>query len=419
MKHYDIFCKIVDNFGDIGVCWRLAKQLKHEHGIHVRLWIDDLNIARQLIPSLDSSQRTQLIDHITIAVWDADTAFNQSAEVAIEAFGCELPESYLQLMQPDTIWINLEYLSAESWVEGFHAKNSKRGNLTRHFFFPGFTKATGGLLREHDIVKNNQKIASDEQLQSDFFRQLNLTPEASSSALLFRHKINIKTVRAERVEAQESVHISTGSMRTDSWINNAESIKISLFSYPHAPISELLSAMADSTQKINCYVPATSILPKIADFFGKETVAAGEHLHRNNLNLHVLPFLSQADYDRLLASCDINFVRGEDSWIRAIWAGKPFIWQPYWQTEDTHLTKLSAFLDVFYSGCEDTAQQAAFAMHKAWTSPQVTASTWQDYLGNIGTLKTFTAQQSSTLASQPDLATNLVIYIEKLHRNKI
>jgi uncharacterized repeat protein (TIGR03837 family) len=378
MKHYDIFCKIVDNFGDIGVCWRLAKQLKQEHGIHVRLWIDDLNIARQLIPSLDSSQRTQLIDNITIAAWDADTSFDQAAEVIIEAFGCELPESYLKLMQPDTIWINLEYLSAESWVEGFHAKNSKRGNLTRHFFFPGFTKATGGLLREHGIIKNNQKIASDEQLQSRFFRELDLNS-----------------------------------------VNDSTALKISLFSYSHAPISDLLSAMADSTQKINCYVPATSILPKIADFFGKETVAAGEHLHRNNLNLHVLPFLSQADYDKLLASCDINFVRGEDSWIRAIWAGKPFIWQPYWQTEDTHLTKLSAFLDVFYSGCKDTAQQAAFAMHKAWTSPQVTASTWQDYLGNIGTLKTFTAQQSSTLASQPDLATNLVIYIEKLHRNKI
>ncbi|HSG92081.1 MAG TPA: elongation factor P maturation arginine rhamnosyltransferase EarP [Methylotenera sp.] len=378
MKHYDIFCKIVDNFGDIGVCWRLAKQLEHEHGIHVRLWIDDLNIAKKLITSLDIAQRTQLVGHITIAVWDADTSFDQAAEVIIEAFGCQLPESYLQLMQPDTIWINLEYLSAERWVEGFHARNSKRGNLTRHFFFPGFTKATGGLLREHDIIENNQKIASDDQLQSDFFRQLNLKLDDDSGTL-----------------------------------------KISLFSYPNAPISDLLSAISDSTQKISCYVPTTSILPKIAEFFGKESIAAGDHLRCNNLDLHVLPFLSQADYDKLLASCDINFVRGEDSWIRAIWAGRPFIWQPYLQTEDTHLIKLKAFLDVFYSGCEAAAQQATIAMHSAWASPQVSASTWQDYLGNIGTLKTLTAQQSSALATQPDLATNLVIYIEKLHRNKI
>jgi len=378
MRRWDIFCKIVDNFGDIGVCWRLAKQLEHEHGINVRLWIDDLNIARQLIPSLDSSQRTQLIDNITIAIWDENTHFEQAADTVIEAFGCELPAEYLALMNSESIWINLEYLSAEPWVEGFHARHSKYGSRTRHFFFPGFTKATGGLLREHTIVENNQKIASDKQLQSDFFQSLNLNLNEDSTAL-----------------------------------------KISLFSYPHAPISNLLAAMADSATKISCYAPATSILPKIAAFFGKESIAAGDHLSRNNLNLHVLPFLSQADYDKLLANCDVNFVRGEDSWIRAIWAGKPFIWQPYLQTEDTHLIKLKAFLDVFYANCEDAAQQATITMHNAWASEQISTSAWQNYLGNINTLKTFTIQQTSALASQPDLATNLVIYIEKLHHNKI
>ena len=249
MKHYDIFCKIVDNFGDIGVCWRLAKQLQTEHGLQVRLWIDDLNIAKQLIPTLDITQQTQVIQNITIAAWLPDTTFDQAADVVIEAFGCELPPAYLALMQPETSWVNLEYLSAEPWVEDFHARNSRRGNLTRHFFFPGFTAATGGLLREHDIVKNNQQIASDQQLQHDFFQRLNL--------------------------------------------KNSASLKVSLFGYPHAPIHELLTAMADSNQPIDCYVPASSILPKIADFFGKQSIAAGEHLNYKNLSLHSLPFLSQ------------------------------------------------------------------------------------------------------------------------------
>jgi len=378
MKNYDVFCKVVDNFGDIGVCWRLAKQLRTEDGISIRLWIDDLYIARQLIPALDITKRIQTIEDITIAAWDADTAFDRAAEVIIEAFGCELPESYLALMQPGNIWINLEYLSAEPWVEGFHAQHSKRGKLTRHFFFPGFTQATGGLLREHDIIENNQKIAADQQLQSDFLRQLNLPQDQDSATL-----------------------------------------KISLFSYPHAPLNDLLAAMAASAEKICCYVPATGILPTIAAFFGRVSIGVGEHLHRNKLSLHVLPFLSQTDYDKLLASCDINFVRGEDSWIRAIWAGKPFIWQPYRQTEDTHLVKLNAFLDVFYTGCAETARQAAIHLHSTWASEQVSVSAWQDYLGNIGTLETFAAQQTSALASQPDLATNLVIYIEKLHHNNI
>lgn len=378
MKNYDIFCKIVDNFGDIGVCWRLAKQLDAEHGISIRLWIDDLNIARQLIPALDTTKRTQAIDNITIAIWDKNTRFEQAANAVIEAFGCELPESYLALMQPDNIWINLEYLSAEAWVEGFHAKDSQRGKLTRHFFFPGFTEATGGLLREHDIVTNSQKIASDKQQKSDFFQQLNLNPDENSAVL-----------------------------------------KISLFSYPHAPISDLLTAMADSMTPISCYVPATGILPKVAEFFGKTSISAGDSLMRGSLAVHVLSFLSQDDYDRLLASCDINFVRGEDSWIRAIWAGKPFIWQPYLQTEDTHLVKLKAFLDVFYANCEEAAQQATIAMHNAWSSAQISMSTWQNYLDNISSVRTFTAQQTSALAAQTDLATNLVIYIEKLHHNKI
>ena len=385
MKRWDIFCRIVDNFGDIGVCWRLARQLNTEHGIDIRLWIDDLNIARQLIPTLDVSQRTQQIGSITVAAWDESTRFQQATDAVdavIETFGCELPQQYLSLMQPETVWINLEYLSAEAWVEGFHAQHSKRGNLTRHFFFPGFTQGTGGLLREHDIIKKNQNIAAGIGLQTSFSQGLNLSPDQDSASL-------------------------------------AASLKISLFCYPHAAISHLLAAMASSDMKIICYVPATGILPNIAEFFTKDTVTAGDHLVINNLSLHVLPFLSQSDYDRLLASCDINFVRGEDSWIRAIWAGKPFVWQPYLQAEETHITKLNAFLDLFYSGCETNVRQAADSMHRHWASGQMTTPIWKNYLSHIVALRAFTEQKTLALAAQTDLATNLVIYIEKLHHNHI
>lgn len=378
MKHWDIFCKIVDNFGDIGVCWRLARQLHTEHGIQVRLWIDDLTVARQLIPSLDTDSRLQMIDGIAIAIWNQDTRFEQAADVVIEAFGCGLPETYQALMKPKNIWLNLEYLSAEPWVEGFHAQHSKRGDLTRHFFFPGFTAATGGLLREHDIIGKNQQVATNQSLQSNFFHSINLPVNTDSQAL-----------------------------------------QISLFSYPHAPIHDLLAAIADSGQQTICYVPATGILPKVAEFFGKPSIKAGDILSRGSLRLHVLSFLSQDDYDRLLASCDINFVRGEDSWIRAIWAGKPFIWQPYLQSEDTHLVKLQAFLDLYYQACDTKAAQAANALHHAWTSEHMPADLWQDYLGNLTILKSFTQQQTTALAAQTDLATNLVIYIEKLQHNHI
>ncbi len=375
MKRWDIFCKIVDNFGDIGVCWRLAKQLQTEHKLQIRLWIDDLNVAKQLIPSLDPTKQEQLIQDITIASWQADTSFDEAAEVALEAFGCELPTGYLAHMHAKTIWINLEYLSAESWVEDFHARNSKRGNLTRHFFFPGFTANTGGLLREHDIVSKNQLLASNSVLKKQFLQDL---------------------------------HIQDNSR-----------LKVSLFCYPHAPIHALLTAMADSSQPTDCYVPAGSILPIVGEFFDKNELTIGETLTLKSLQVHVLPFLSQADYDMLLACCDINFVRGEDSWIRAIWAGKPFIWQPYQQTEDTHATKLNAFLDLFYADCNSESKERICQLHDAWVAGNMTTAIWQGYLNHLTAIGTHTSQRTKSLATQPDLATNLVIFIEKIHHNKI
>ncbi len=378
MKRWDIFCKIVDNFGDIGVCWRLARQLAHEYGIDIRLWIDDLTVARQLIPTLDTSSRIQLIDDITIAVWDQDTRFEQAADTVIESFGCELPDAYLALMGSKNIWINLEYLSAESWVEGFHAKHSKRGHLTRHFFFPGFTPETGGLLRENDIIEQNRRIATSQSRQADFLRRLNLPV-----------------------------------------VDDSQTLQISLFSYPHAPIHDLLIALANSGQQTVCYVPATGILPKIADFFVKPSISAGDILSQGSLHIHILPFLSQTDYDKLLACCDINFVRGEDSWVRAIWAGRPFIWQPYLQSEDTHLVKLQAFLDLYYQNCDSTAAQSATALHHAWSSERMSATLWRDYLANLDTLRAFAQHTTTLLTVQADLATNLVIYIEKLQGDNI
>lgn len=363
-KHWDIFCKIVDNFGDIGICWRLAKQLQHEHQLHIRLFIDDLNVAKYLIPALDTSLAQQTIQNITIVSWSTNTTFTHNAQVVIESFACELPPQYLALMHPDTIWINLEYLSAEAWVDDFHAKNSKRGQLTRHFFFPGFTSKTGGLLREHDIVKAKKQ-----------------------------HLLKSSTFPAH------------------------DHLKVSLFCYPHAPIASLLTAIANSNQQVSCYVPNSNILSSVAKFFERESLHPGDQLTYKNLTLNVIPFLSQDDYDKLLSSCDLNFVRGEDSWIRAIWAGKPFIWQPYLQTEQTHIKKLHAFLNFYYSDCPPTSKESIFALHDAWLSQEISGPTWQAYLIHLDKIKQYAAQQSYTHSQQTDLATKLVIFSEKMIKN--
>jgi uncharacterized repeat protein (TIGR03837 family) len=357
-KRWDVFCRIVDNFGDIGVCWRLCQQLAHEHHLLVRLFIDDLAIASNIIPTLNSELKSQVINQVEILTWQSANII-QPAGVALETFSCKLPADYLAAMQGISTWVNLEYLSAEPWVAEFHARSSNNTKPARHFFFPGFTEATGGLIREVDVFQKNQ---------------------------LTTNKYQLETV----------------------------SLKVSLFCYPHASIPDLLNAMAESNQRVDCYVPASSILPHIAEFFNLDAVEAGFILSKKNLNVHIIPFLSQADYDQLLASCDINFVRGEDSWIRAIWAGKPFIWQPYLQTENTHVTKMNAFLDLFYADCEANSKAVVFKAHSAWVTGKITTDIWQNYLDALHVTKPFTLVKASQLATQTDLASKLVIFLQKV-----
>jgi uncharacterized repeat protein (TIGR03837 family) len=357
-KHWDVFCRIVDNFGDIGVCWRLSQQLAHEHNLQIRLFIDDLAVASHIIPALDYKLTSQVINHVEILSWQSADTINP-ADVALETFSCELPANYLAAIKGNTVWVNLEYLSAESWVAEFHARSSNNTKPARHFFFPGFTEATGGLIREANIFKENQLIKNQQQSQS--------------------HTLNV-----------------------------------SLFCYPHAPIADLLNAMAKSNQRVNCYVPASSILSQVAEFFHLDTIETGSILSKRNLTVHVIPFLSQVDYDQLLASCDINFVRGEDSWIRAIWAAKPFIWQPYLQSENTHMTKLNAFLDFFYADCEAHTKTVIYKTHSDWVAGNISTGTWQNYLDDLHVTKPFTLNKASQLATQTDLASKLVIFLQKL-----
>ncbi|MBL8512778.1 MAG: elongation factor P maturation arginine rhamnosyltransferase EarP, partial [Betaproteobacteria bacterium] len=152
----DLFCRVVDNFGDIGVCWRLARQLAVEEGIPVRLVVDRLDVAHALVPQIAPSKDLQLIQGVTLQRWQ-HAGLNCESELVIEAFACELPEDYLASMAvlaAPPVWVNLEYLSAEPWVAEDHGLPSPhpRLPLTKHFFFPGFGANTGGLLRERGVA---------------------------------------------------------------------------------------------------------------------------------------------------------------------------------------------------------------------------------------------------------------------------
>jgi hypothetical protein len=154
---WDIFCTVIDNYGDIGIAWRLARGLAREHGLDVRLWVDDLQAFRHIWPAIDPSADAQSCEGVTVCAWRTPFGAPEPAQVVIDAFGCALPDAYLDAMSaqsPPPVWINLEYLSAEPWVAEHHGLPSPhpRLPLTRYFFFPGYTADTGGLLAEADLA---------------------------------------------------------------------------------------------------------------------------------------------------------------------------------------------------------------------------------------------------------------------------
>ena len=354
-RRWDIFCRVVDNFGDIGVCWRLAKQLQDEYALDVRLWVDDLNVASKIVTDLDAKLKHQKMNGVEVCLWRHDESFVSvtPADVVIEAFACELPQPYIQnMVAKKPIWLNLEYLSAEAWVDDFHAQSSIHPvtGLRKTFFFPGFTDNTGGLIREQ----------------------------------------NLKSIR-EAAKAKMSL---------------LTSLQVSLFCYPEAPINSLLASMAAGNRPIECFVPAGNILNKIAAFFGEPRIEAGDRLTKDQLTLTVIPFLTQDEYDQLLWCCDLNFVRGEDSWIRALWSAQPFIWQTYPQDEKHHLKKLDAFLEKY----EVKQNDVLSAFHHAWLDAEITPTLWNKLMTALPALKQQAALQTQKFEQQPELAAKLVIF---------
>ena len=435
LKRWDIFCKIVDNYGDIGVCWRLALQLRVEHGLQIRLWIDDLEAAQKIIPILNIDENRQVFEEITILKWNAESDFSQAAEVVIEAFACGLPTAYLAAMaRQQSKWVNLEYLSAETWVDDFHGKPSPQTNgLTRYFYFPGFTEATGGLIREASIEAPLQSHTNPRPQAGEGARQRgrgavyvdlddaplsNLSPASGREAFMVNELETSNAVRPSHFSSQFTGLENWGRpLRSvfdegQELAEGQEILKISLFCYPNAPIKDLFTTLQANNHAVLVYVPASSILPNIADFFGVDTVDAGDYFSRGNLHVHIFPFLSQADYDQLLSDCDVNFVRGEDSWVRAVWAGKPFIWQPYFQDENVHIKKLNAFLDLFYAHLN--VKEIVCEAHRCWSVGQLPKPFLHAYLEHLSAISSYTLQQSQQLAKQQDLAAKLVIFCNKL-----
>ncbi|MDE2310298.1 MAG: elongation factor P maturation arginine rhamnosyltransferase EarP [Betaproteobacteria bacterium] len=374
----DIFCNVIDNYGDIGVCWRLARQLAHEHGMAVRLWVDDLASFRRLCPEADAQLAQQRCRGVEIRHWASLFPEVEPAHLVIEAFACELPEPYIAAMaaqEHEPVWINLEYLSAEDWVEGCHKLPSPHPSLplTKYFFFPGFTPQTGGLLLERDLLARRDAFQNDAAQQQAFWQSIGMAPP------------------------------------------NPEEMCVSLFCYENPALPELLGAWAAGNTPILCLVPEGRILPQVGQYFGDAVPSAGKGYSSGNLQVRVLPFVEQERYDELLWACDINFVRGEDSCVRAQWAGKPFVWHIYPQHDNVHMQKLRAFMALYCAGLPPEAGRALHELWEAWNGGQALSDGWNDFSAQRSMLRQHAIDWAQELSGN-SLALNLLDFFRSIDK---
>ncbi len=379
VKRCDIFCHVIDNFGDVGVCWRLAHQLAREHGLAVRLWVDRLETLAAICPAIDQRLPVQETDGVEVRHWRADFPQLVPGDLVIEGFACRVPDAFVAAMAArdrPPVWINLDYLSAEDWVEDCHALPSPHPSLplVKYFFFPGFTESTGGLLRERDLEQRRLAYLASHAQQVDFWRWLGGPPRA-------------------------------------------DALIVSLFAYPNTALADLLADWVRGSSPVCCLAPQSQTLPSIEGFLGR-ALPAGEVGRRGQLEIRTLPFMAQADYDKLLWSCDLNFVRGEDSFVRAQWAAKPMVWHIYPQDETAHLPKLHAFLDRYCGGLGESLPESAAAplrrLFTAWNgdneSGKLSAGQWAEFAAALPELRRHALNWQNNLSKQQDLCTKLVSF---------
>jgi uncharacterized repeat protein (TIGR03837 family) len=358
----DIFCRVVDNYGDIGVCWRLARQLAAEHDVAVRLVVDDLTAFSHLAPKVDPLLVEQAVSAVNVIAWTDELDLRVPASLVIEAFACELPARYLKRMAACQIsphWLNLEYLSAESWVAEHHLLPSPHPALplTKHFFFPGFVPDTGGLLRERGLLED----LSD-----------------------FRH--------ADDGQSPQ---------------------RIFLFAYDQAPVESLMGAIAAMGTAVTVTAPGRSLEGKLKHWCASwdENVLKPAPV----LEFDTPGFVAQTEFDRVLRTHDVLFVRGEDSFVRAQWAARPFVWHIYPQAEGAHWIKLNAFLDLYCQELDTAAAKALREMWRVWNAAdhERLAVAWAGFLDHQAALRVHAVKWARNLSQMPDLASNLLSFYKK------
>ncbi|MGL4402294.1 MAG: elongation factor P maturation arginine rhamnosyltransferase EarP [Fusobacteriaceae bacterium] len=390
MRGMDIFCQVIDNFGDVGVVYRLANQLKKKY--RVRVYIDSLKELALLNPGVDEKQEIQNVEGIEFLTYEylSENWKNLTPrEIVIEAFGCKIHEDYYSKAKEESkLLINLEYLSSEKWTLDFHGVESLIGakTLKKFFYIPGLLAGSGGVLFEREKIERIKKISPEEkQIQLDkylksFSRKFR---EGKKIGTLFSYEKNFEKL-LETLNSQEE-----------------ETILLLMGEKTHSSIGEILENLGENNGL-------------------KENI-----VRYGKVYMEYYPFIPQEQYDELIQLTDFNFVRGEDSFVRAILSGVPFLWHIYFQEEGVHMDKLRGFLlalDEYFEKYSQGEYEEVLKKYKkimcdynerTGNNLEITSENYKDFFQNLEQLKKMTEQYSDYIVKNHDLVEKLDRFINK------
>lgn len=379
----DLFCTVIDNFGDAGVCWRLAKRFEAMQA-RIRFIVRGVQTLQKLVPTLQShdwQSGPANVGAIEVWAWEAFEAKLKATpeafevgELVVETFGCVLPLAYEERLELawqtracPPFYINLDYLSAESWVESCHKVWGlhPRFSFKKLWYFPGFTDQTGGVM-----------------IEDDYERQRNAF-QAHRTAWLTRY----------------------GADPTAT--------TVFVFSYVSYPLQTLLDGLLQFAQhqRLNILLANDATGATLQTLWQQRLKAcdrATQTWLQTQARVITLPFIEQAHFDEILWACDTAFIRGEDSFVRAQLAQKPFVWSVYPIEDGGHEIKLQAWLQRLKSYAENNKEFSNYEMLAThWLHKAVTANDIANYLANFQALTPVFQAWGQRLLARGDLARHI------------
>lgn len=340
----DIFCEVIDNYGDVGVSYRLARSLGRKYPDSKIRFILNKREELKLIRGNDN-----------LIIKDYNQCQNLiPSDLIVQCFACNIPDIYMEkAYNVSKVMINLEYFSAEDWIEDFHLQECilGRGKLKKYFFMPGLSSKSAGILIDEEFIFRKNNVLNN---RKEYLKKFGIDDKYDLIGSIFSYEKNFDTLISELLKLDKKI---------------------------------LLLVMSEKTQK------------NFIKYFDNK-------YKYDKIDFVKLPFFSYGDYEELLSLCDFNFVRGEDSFVRALLLGKPFLWHIYPQEKNIHMLKLESFLEKYCGKWEE--------LKKSFLKYNLSDDDYEYFFKNLGKIEEHNKEYSRYLLENCNLINKLINFLENL-----